>query len=129
MNKSATFAAIALLSASFLASPAVSAATDGVIMKDGKMMTMKDGKATEPMAQDVTMTDGKKVAPDGTITTTTHMKEGQMMTMDGKMKMSGKTGMKMEGMKKEGMGMGMGMDMKKEGMGMGMDMKKEGMGK
>ena len=127
MNKSATFAAIALLSASFLASPAVSAATDGVIMKDGKMMTMKDGKATEPMAQDVTMTDGKKVAPDGTITTTTHMKEGQMMTMDGKMKMSGKTGMKMEGMKKEGMGMGMGM--KKEGMGMGMDMKKEGMGK
>ena len=127
MKKSGTLAAIAFLSASFLAAPVIAAETAGVMMKDGKMMMMKDGKATEPMAQDVTMTDGKKVAPDGTITTTTHMKEGQMMTMDGKMKMGGKTGMKMEGMKMEGMGMGM--DMKKEGMGMGMDMKKEGMGK
>ena len=124
MKKSGTLVAIAFLSASFLACPVMAAETAGVMMKDGKMMMMKDGKATEPMAQDVTMTDGKKVAPDGTITTTTHMKEGQMITMDGKMKMGGKTGMK-----KEGMGMGMGMDMKKEGMGMGMDMKKEGMGK
>ena len=129
MKKSGTLVAIAFLSASFLASPVMAAETAGVMMKDGKMMMMKDGKATEPMAQDVTMTNGQKVAADGTITTTTHMKEGQMMTMDGKMKMGGKTGMKMEGMKKEGMGMGMGMDMKKEGMGRGMDMKKEGMGK
>ena len=122
MTKSATLVVIAFLSASSLAFPVVAAETDGVMMKDGKMMMMKNGKATEPMAQNVTMTNGQKVAPDGTITA--HMKEGQMMTMDGKMKMSSKKDMKMEGMKKEGM--------KKEGMEMGKGMmgeKMPGMGK
>ena len=124
MTKSRMFVLISALSASFLASPVVSAASDGVMMKDGKMMVMKDGKATEPMTQDVTMTDGKKVTSDGTITTTSRMKDGQMMTMDGKMKMTAKKDMKMEGMKKEGM--------KKEGMEMGkglMGEKMPGMGK
>ena len=124
MTKSATLVVIAFLSASSLAFPVVAAETDGVMMKDGKMMVMKDGKATEPMTQDVTMTDGKKVTSDGTITTTSRMKDGQMMTMDGKMKMSSKKDMKMEGMKKEGM--------KKEGMEMGKGMmgeKMPGMGK
>ena len=67
MTKSRMFVLISALSASFLASPVVSAASDGVMMKDGKM------------------------------------------------KMSAKKGMKMEGMKKEGMEGGMGMKM--EGMG------------
>ena len=123
MMNSGTLVAIAFLSTSVLAFPAVAAETAGVMMKDGKMMMMKDGKAMEPMAQDVTMTNGQKVAADGTITTTTRMKEGQMMTMDGKMKMSAKKNMKMESMKKEGM--------KMEGHGMmgGQGMKMEGMGK
>jgi hypothetical protein len=58
-------------------------------MKDGKMMMMKDGKEM-PMEKEMTMKDGTKVTTDGTVTKKDGekitMKEGDMMTMDGKMK-------------------------------------------
>jgi hypothetical protein len=107
--RTVTLAVVALLSVSFLASGVVAAGMAGVMMKDGKMMMMKDGKATGPMDHEMSMTDGCKVMPDGTMKMKDgkemHMKEGQMMTMDGKMMEGGKAmehdkGMKMEGMDK-----------------------------
>ena len=60
-----------------------------VVMKDSKMMLMKAGKAIASMDYEITMTDGSMVMPDGTMKTKDGkegcMKEGQMMTLDGKM--------------------------------------------
>ena len=71
----------------------------GAMMKDGKMMMMKDGKATGPMKHEMTMGDGTKMMMDGTMKMKDgkemHMKDGQMMMMDGKMMEGGKA-MKME---------------------------------
>ena len=102
-------AVVAIISMSYMAH----AATDemaGMIMQDGKVMLMKDGKATEPLDREMTMTDGGKVSPDGTVKTPDgkvhHMTEGQMMTMDGTM-MDGNHGMKgHKGMKDHGGMMG-----------------------
>ncbi len=117
-HRTVILAVVALLSLSFLA-PRVEAA-DGIMMQGGKMMMMKDGKATGPMDHAMTMPDGHKVMPDGTMTmtdgTAMRMQEGQMMTTDGKMvepgqargeapamgggrAMQGSQGMKMDGMK------------------------------
>ena len=107
---------------SLLAGPLFADDMQGVVMKDGKMMAMADGKATGPMQKDMTTTDGQKVMTDGTIKkpdgTTSHMQDGQMMTKDGKMMAAhGEKGMeKGMGMKDKGMGMG------KEKMKQGMDM-------
>ena len=105
--RTATLAIAALMSVSFLAARVEAA--EGIMMKDGKMMMMKDGKATGPMDHEMSMTDGCKVMPDGTMKMKDgkemHMKEGQMMMMDGTMMEGGKAmehdkGMKMEGMDK-----------------------------
>jgi hypothetical protein len=60
---------------------------DGVIMQDGKMMMMKAGKAMDPMAAGMTMSNGAVVTPDGTVKepggAEIHLKDGQMMMMDG----------------------------------------------
>lgn len=62
---------------------------DCVIMKDGKMWTMKGGKTME-MTQPATMNNGTTVMADGTVKTkegkTMMMKEGDCMYMSGKMK-------------------------------------------
>lgn len=88
-------AVVATISMSFMAYAATDA-MEGVIMQDGKVMLMKDGKATAPLVEEMTMSDGGKVTPDGTVKTPDgkvhHMTEGQMMTMDGKM-MEGSAGM------------------------------------
>lgn len=108
-SRTVTLVVAALLSVSLLSS-CVEAAADmvGVMMKDGKMMMMKDGKATGPMDREMTMADGSMVMPDGTMKMKdgkeTRMKEGEMMTMDGKMMEDGKAteggkATKMEGMK------------------------------
>ena len=115
MTKFNTFTAatVALLSVSFLASSVVAADMDGVMMKDGKMMIMKDGKAMGPMDHEMAMAGCCTIMPDGTMKMKDgHMKEGQSMTMDGKMMQDGKP---MDGM---GMGKGMmdGMGMKPDGM-------------
>jgi hypothetical protein len=82
----------------------MAADADGIMMQNGRMMMMKDGKAMGPMQSDMTMSDGTKMMTDGTMMmkdgTKMNMKEGQMMMKDGTM-MKGKM---MEG----GKGMGMG---------------------
>ena len=114
-HRTVTFVVVALLSVSLLASRVVAAEEPGVMMKEGKMMIMKDGLATGPMDHEMTTTNGHKVMPDGTMKMPDgkemRMQEGQMMTMDGKMMkgakamhgdkdMMGGKGMKMEGMDK-----------------------------
>jgi hypothetical protein len=70
---------------------------DGVMMQDGKMMMMKDGKAASPMESPMTMSDGTSVMGDGTVKmkdgTEMHMKNGQMIMMDGHMMEGGKSEM------------------------------------
>ena len=95
-----TTIAVALLSVGFLAPVVGAADTDGVMMKDGKMMMMKGGKASGPMDKEMTMSDGTKVKPDGSIMMKDGkmmmMKNGQMMMMDGKMMDTGKAMEKMD---------------------------------
>ena len=74
--------------------PSLVAAMDGVVMKDGRMMMMKDGRATEPMTADITMPDGTKVTTSGVV----KMKDGKqkrlnngaMMLMNGHIVKGGK---------------------------------------
>jgi len=61
----ANFVAAVLAMMTF--SPGLVGAMDGVVMKDGQMMMMKDGKATGPMTREVTMTDGTKVTTSGVV--------------------------------------------------------------
>jgi Domain of unknown function (DUF6799) len=86
--------AFALLFLSAAAGTTHAAEIAGVMMKDGKMMMMKDGKATGPMDHDMTMSNGTKVMTDGTMImkdgSQMHMKDGQMMMMEGKMMDGGK---------------------------------------
>lgn len=86
--------AVVLLSASLFAPRLMAADMSGVMMKDGKMMMMKDGQATEQMKNDMTMPDGTKVMTNGMVKMKDgkemHMKDGQMMMMDGKMMEGGK---------------------------------------
>jgi hypothetical protein len=77
-----------------LFAPALSAAEmEGVMMRNGKMMLMKHGKAAMPMDDDVTMTNGTVVSSDGTIKLKGgrefRMHNGQMMMMDGRLMKGG----------------------------------------
>jgi hypothetical protein len=99
---------VIVLLIAFCLTPKVKAAdSDGVMMHDGKMMMMKGGKATGPMENAMTMSNGATVMTDGTVKTKdggeTHMKEGQMMMMDGHMMDGGNSGM-MGGGSTAGMG-------------------------
>lgn len=62
--------------------------SDGVTMRDGKMIQVEGGKET-PLKKDRTMSNGTKVSRDGTYSDKdgkkTKMKEGQHMDMSGKM--------------------------------------------
>ena len=86
--------AVVLLFASLLASRLMAAEMTGVMMKDGKMMTMMDGKPTGPMDHEMSMADGTKVMTNGMVKMKDGkemmMKDGQMMMMDGKMMEGGK---------------------------------------
>jgi hypothetical protein len=59
---------------------------DHIMMKDGKVMMIKEGKSM-PLDKELALTNGAKVTADGSVTlkdgTKTMMKEGEMMTMDG----------------------------------------------
>ncbi|MGZ6241262.1 MAG: DUF6799 domain-containing protein [Candidatus Binataceae bacterium] len=72
----------------------MAAGMDGVIMQGGKMMMMKAGKAMEPMTASITMSNGAVVMPDGTAKLPdgeqVHIKDGQMMMMDGTIMYGGK---------------------------------------
>jgi hypothetical protein len=72
----------------------MAASMDGVIMQGGKMMMMKAGKAMDPMTANMTMSNGAIVMPDGTVRLpsgeTIHLKDGQMVMMDGTIMDGGK---------------------------------------
>ncbi|MCW1924775.1 hypothetical protein OKA05_19575 [Luteolibacter arcticus] len=72
-----TFAAITPLAAEH---------KDGILMKDGKLMTHKDGENTE-LLEDVTLKDGTKVTRTGDVTsadgTAWKLQEGDMIADDG----------------------------------------------
>ncbi|MFO7657565.1 MAG: DUF6799 domain-containing protein [Bacteroidales bacterium] len=61
---------------------------DGVMMQNGKMMMVKNGKTTV-LDKDMTMSNGTKIMSNGTCIkkdgTKTTMKEGQHMDMSGNM--------------------------------------------
>jgi hypothetical protein len=87
----------AVLLSTFCLVPSLRAAdADGVMMRDGKMMMMKDGKATGAMENSMAMPNGATVMNDGTVKmkdgSETHMKDGQMMMMDGHMMEGGQSG-------------------------------------
>ncbi len=58
-------------------------------MKDGKLTEMVNGKI-QPVTQDISLTNGTTVHPDGSINgrdgNLTKLLEGQYMTMDGKIR-------------------------------------------
>src|SRR5215467_4574914 len=70
------------------------AAMDGVVMKDARMMMMKDGRATEPMTADITMPDGTKVTTSGVVKMRDgeekQLNNGAMMLMNGHIMKGGK---------------------------------------
>ena len=91
--------ALLLLSAALLAmffTPArpSAAGMDGVIMRGGKMMMMKAGKAMDPMTASITMSNGAIVMPNGIVKLPggeqLHLKDGQMVMMDGAIMDGGK---------------------------------------
>ena len=88
-----TFVAIALAILS-LSSHVLAGDMDGVMMMNGKMMMMKDGKPAGQMTKEMTMSNGTKVMADGSMMMKDGgkmmMKDGQMMMMDGKMMDGGK---------------------------------------
>lgn len=61
---------------------------DHIMMKDGKVMMIKEGKGM-PLEKELTLGNGAKVTVDGTVTmkdgTKMTMKDGDMMSMDGEM--------------------------------------------
>ena len=87
MKKQILIAAMLMAGGVAMAQNAMS--NDGVMMKDGKMMVLKDGK-TMPMTKEMTMSDGTKVMPDGSVMkkdgTKMMMKDGDGMNMSGMMK-------------------------------------------
>ena len=102
--RTVTLAVVGLfLSVSFLASSVVAAEKDGIIMKDGKMWRMHDGKEISRMDRETTLHNGTKILMSGKMVTKDgkeiQMHEGQMIMMDGTM-MGGDKHMKMEGMGK-----------------------------
>ena len=93
-----TIAVVGLfLSLSFLASPVMAVEKDGVMMRDGKMWRLQDGKEIGRMDRETTMTNGTRVMMSGKMVMKDgkemQMQEGQTMMLDGKM---------MEGVKSTG---------------------------
>ena len=88
--RNVTLAVVGLfLSVSFLASTVVAAEKDGVMMKNGKVAKMQDGKDIGPMDRATTMANGTKVMMNGKIMTkdgqASQLQEGQVMMLDGKL--------------------------------------------
>jgi hypothetical protein len=88
--RTVTLAVVGLfLSVSFLVSSVVAAEKDGVMMKDGKMWRLQDGKEIGRMDRETTMTNGTKVMMSGKMTMKggkeMQMQEGQTIMLDGKM--------------------------------------------
>lgn len=94
--RTVTLAVVGLfLSVSFLASPVMAAEKDGVMMRDGKMWRLQDGKEIGRMDRETTMTNGTRVMMSGKMVMKdgkeVQMQEGQTMMLDGKMMEGGKS--------------------------------------
>ena len=90
-----TIAVVGLaLSLSFLAVPAMAEEKDGVVMKEGKMQRMQDGKEIGRMDREMTMMNGARVMMNGKMVMKDgkemQLQEGQMVMLNGKMKDAGK---------------------------------------
>jgi len=77
------------LSVSFLASTVVAAEKDGIMMKNGRIQKLQEGKDIGPMDRMTTMANGTKVMMNGKIMTKdgqqSQLEEGQVMMLDGKL--------------------------------------------
>lgn len=85
-----TLAVVGLcLSLSFLASPAMAVEKDGVMMKDGKMVRMQDGKDIGRMDRETTMSNGTRIMMNGKMVMKDgkmiQLQEGQSLMLDGKL--------------------------------------------
>ncbi|TKS62943.1 MAG: hypothetical protein EWM73_01967 [Nitrospira sp.] len=102
--RTVTLAVVGLfLSVSFLTAPAMAVEKDGVMMKDGKLIRMTEGKEIGRMDRETTLSNGTKVMMSGKVIMKdgkeTQMQEGQTVMLDGKMIEAIKN-MKMEGVPK-----------------------------
>ena len=93
--KNVTLAVVGLvLSVSFLAAPAMAVEKDGVMLKDGKMWRLQDGKEIGRMDRETTLSNGTKVAMNGKMMMKDgkemQLQEGQIIMLDGKMVEGGK---------------------------------------
>ena len=85
-----TIAVVGLaLSLSFLAVPAMAEEKDGVMMREGKMQRMQDGKEIGRMDREMTMMNGARVMMNGKMVMKDgkemQLQEGQMVMLNGKM--------------------------------------------
>ena len=92
-----TLAVVGLfLSVSFLAAPVMAVEKDGVMMKDGKMWRLQDGKQIGRMDRETTLSNGTKIAMNGKIMMKdgkeSQLQEGQTIMLDGKLIEGGKEG-------------------------------------
>ncbi len=90
-----TLAVVGLvLSVSFLAAPVMAAEKDGVMMKDGKMVRLQEGKDIGRMDRETTMSNGTRVMMNGKMMMKDgkegQLQEGQIMMLDGKLIEGGK---------------------------------------
>jgi cytochrome b len=88
--RNVTIAVVGLfLSVSFLASTGLAAEKDGVMMKNGRIQKMQEGKDIGPMDRMTVMANGTKVMMNGKIMTKdgqqSQLEEGQVMMLDGKL--------------------------------------------
>src|ERR1700694_6040278 len=83
---SACLAAAILMLLSFALAPDA-AEMDGVMMRNGKMMIVKHGKAAKPLDEDITVGDGTVISADGNVKLKGgrefRMRNGQVMMRDG----------------------------------------------
>lgn len=76
------------LSVSFLASPVLAVEKDGIMMMEGKLMMMQDGREVSRMDREMTLSDGTRIMMNGKIKRKDgkeiQLQEGQTIMLDGK---------------------------------------------
>jgi hypothetical protein len=94
LAKYVVVAALALMSTSIAATKSMAGEMDGIMMSGGKMVVMQNGKRNTTLDKSVTMSDGTRVRPDGSIQmkdgTESRLRQGEMIMMDGHIMRGGK---------------------------------------
>jgi hypothetical protein len=87
MLKIGSIACLLILTLQAFAGISNAADENGVIMDDGKVMMLNQGQADGTLNHEMTMDDGTKVMPDGTVMMKTgkkmNMQNGTVITTDG----------------------------------------------